>query len=129
MLDKLFGSTGFQATTHALDASALRHEVLANNLANINTPGYKRQEVRFEEKLSSLLAQQRNPTIAAAAPSLASLKPEVVTVSNTTTRADGNNVDPEVENMAVAINELRFGVLAQSAAGYFTNLKSVISGR
>jgi flagellar basal-body rod protein FlgB len=127
MLDKLFGGTAYQAVNRALDAAALRHEVIANNLANINTPGYKRQEVRFEEQLSAALAQGASGSAVTSLP--ANLKPEVVTVANTSLRADGNNVDPEAENVALATNTLRFEMLAQSTAGYFASLKSVINGR
>ncbi len=129
MLDKLFGDTTFLATTRALDAAALRHEVIANNLANINTPGYKRQDVRFEDQLAAALAREHDPSTAATAPSLATLRPEVVTVANTSMRADGNNVDPEAENVALATNTLRYEMLAQSMAGNFASLKSVINGR
>jgi flagellar basal-body rod protein FlgB len=129
MLDRLFGDATFQATTHALDAATLRHEVIANNLANINTPGYKRQEVSFEDQLSAALAKGRGLSDTEAASAVAAVKPEVTTAASITMRADGNNVDPEAENVALATNELRFDMLAQQVSGYFSTLKSVINGK
>ncbi len=129
MLQKLFGNTTLLATTGALDAAALRHEAIANNLANINTPGYKRQDVNFEERLATVLAQSNGSTNEAVRSTVAGLKPQVITVAGTTERADGNNVDPEAENVALSKNTLRYEVLTQSVAGNFAALKSVINGR
>ena len=61
MFDKLFGGDIFVASTRALDAYALRHQTISNNLANINTPGYKRQEVRFEDQLAGALLPAMQP--------------------------------------------------------------------
>ena len=58
MLDRLFGGDTFVASTRALDAYALRHQAISNNLANINTPGYKRQTVRFEDQLAGALCRK-----------------------------------------------------------------------
>ena len=129
MLDRIFGGDSFVATTHALNASALRHQVISNNLANVNTPGFKRQEVVFEDRLSRALEQQKQPGGRAISESVAGIRPDVITVNDTGSRADGNNVDIEEENVKMAINTLRFETLSQSLGGYFSGLKSVISGR
>ena len=55
--------------------------------------------------------------------------PSVVTINTTSERADGNNVNMEMENVNLAINTLRFEVLSQSLGGYFGGLKTVINGR
>jgi flagellar basal-body rod protein FlgB len=129
MLQKLFGDTTFLATSGALDAAALRHEALANNLANINTPGYKRQDVNFEESLAAALTQTNGASNEATRSAVANLKPQVITVASTSERPDGNNVDPEAENIAVGKNMLRYEMLAQSMGGSFAALKMVINGR
>jgi flagellar basal-body rod protein FlgB len=128
MLDKLFGGDGFVAITHALDAASLRHQVIANNLANVNTPGYKRQEVQFETQLSQALAQRDNPCAAATTP-LSAIQPQIVTVGSTSQRSDGNNVDMETEMTNLAANSLDYQVLSQSITGYFMDLKAVIKGQ
>ncbi|HZP81733.1 MAG TPA: flagellar basal body rod protein FlgB [Chthonomonadaceae bacterium] len=128
MLDRLFGGDTFVATTRALDAAALRHQVIANNLANVNTPGYKRQEVQFEAQLARALAQRDNPCVRACTP-ISAIKPQVVTINTTSMRNDGNNVDMETEMVQLAANTLTFEALSDRIAGYFSGLKAVINGR
>ncbi len=128
MIDRIFGGDAFVAQTRALDASSLRQEMIANNLANVNTPGFKRQDVAFESKLSRALSERRLGT-SAGPNAVDSVKPEIVTQSNTSMRADGNNVDMETENVNAAINTLRYEALSQMVGGYFGGLKAVISGR
>ncbi len=128
MLDRIFGGDGFVAQTRALDASSLRQELIANNLANVNTPGFKRQDVAFEAKLSRALADRRAGA-SAGAHSVESVRPEIVTQSGASLRADGNNVDMESENVNAAINTLRYEALSQMVGGYFGGLKAVINGR
>lgn len=124
MLDRLFGGDTYASTTRALDAAALRQQVISHNLANANTPGFKRQEVQFENELSRAIAQHDNPC----APRITSISPRVVTVSDTSERADGNNVNLESESIALAINALKFEALSQSVAGTFRALKLAIKG-
>jgi len=95
MLDKLFGGDTFVAATHALDAATLRHEVYSNNLANFNTPGYKRHDVSFENKLSAALATSNQPYGISGTSAVSEVEASVMTVNTTSTRTDGNNVDPE----------------------------------
>src|SRR5690242_17475940 len=118
MLDRIFGGDAFVAQTRALDASSLRQELIANNLANVNTPGFKRQDVAFEAKLSRALSQSRLRGPGASSP-VEGVRPEIVTQSTTSQRADGNNVDMESENVNAAINTLRYEALSQMVGGYF----------
>ncbi len=127
MLDRIFGGDSFVAQTRALDASALRHQAIANNLANVNTPGFKRQDVAFEGKLSRALAARRAG--ASGADLVDEIRPEIITQSNNSQRADGNNVDMESENVNAAINSLRYEALTTMVGGYFSGLKAVITGR
>lgn len=129
MLERIFGSDALVAANQALNASALRQQVIANNLANINTPGYRRQVVHFESSLQAALAHRDNPLAAPFAPSLSSVTPEVATVSSTSERTDGNNVDPEAENVALAQNAIKYDALVELTAVQFTNLKTAILGR
>ncbi|HLI48323.1 MAG TPA: flagellar basal body rod protein FlgB [Chthonomonas sp.] len=129
MLDMLFGGDAFQAATAALNAAALRQQVIANNLANVNTPGYKRQAVSFESALQSALEIRHTPFAALDPHPISSIQPTVYTVNTTTDRTDGNNVDPESESVALAMNAIRYDALATAVSLQFTNLKTVINGR
>ena len=128
MFDKLFGGAEFIGSTRALDAYALRHQAISNNLANINTPGYKRQVVNFEEQLAGALSSDHKGSPSALA-AIARLKPSISTVSNTSERGDGNNVNVEIEQSAIAVNEIQFATLAQQVGGYFKGLELVINAK
>lgn len=129
MIEKLFGGDNFIAQTRALDAAAMRHQASANNLANANTANFKRQEVLFEGRLSSALTRGKDRNGMSLGESVANVRPQIVTMNTTSTRADGNNVDMEAENVNMAMNTLKFEAITQSVAGYFSALKSVINGR
>lgn len=124
MFDRIFGGDRFQAQTRAIDATSLRHQVIAHNLANANTPNYKRQDVLFEAQLSQAIAQDSR----SGSHACGKVRPEIVTVNTTSTRLDGNNVDLEAESVALAENTLRYEVLTQNVGGYFGALKGVING-
>jgi len=128
MLDRIFGGDGFVAQTHALDAASLRQQAIAHNLANVNTPGYKRQDVTFESQLSHALLEHRTARDVDEG-AVERVRPQVVTPTTASMRADGNNVDMEAENVNSAINTLKYEALTQMVGGYFTGLKAAISGR
>lgn len=129
MIERLFGGDAFLANVRALDAAALRQETIAHNLANANTPNFKRQEVLFEDRLARALDRKNDPCNRGLAEPVSAIRPQVVTVNTTSARADGNNVDMELENVNLATNNVRFGLLAQSVGGYFGKLNLVINGR
>jgi flagellar basal-body rod protein FlgB len=128
MLERLFGGDRLQALYRALDTAAVRHQTIAHNLANANTPGYKRQIVQFETELSRALDRSRKTVCRPGESPVAQVRPRIVTLNNTSTRTDGNNVNLETEGVEMAINTFRYAVFAQSVGGYFDSLKSVISG-
>lgn len=129
MLDRLFGGENYLIATRALDTAALRHAVSAHNLANVDTPGYKRQEVLFEDALRQARGRSSDPCGAASCPPVAGVRPRVVTVRDTSERQDGNNVNMEIEGVNMAINALRFDLLASQVGSYLSGLKAVIAGR
>lgn len=57
--DFLFSKTSLPAVKKSLDAAMLRSRVIANNIANVNTPGYQRVEVNFEDELRTALDNTR----------------------------------------------------------------------
>jgi flagellar basal-body rod protein FlgB len=81
-----------------LSASSLRAKTIAGNLSNVNTPGFTRKVVRFEEQLAAALGRADGDVSAA----LARVRPEVVADATSPAGADGNNVTMELE-----VNELR----------------------
>lgn len=110
---------GLGVLAQVLDASALRHRVIAQNVANVNTPGYKRLEVAFEADLAKALA---SPT------GTAPVKPRVVNVDGPE-RVDGNTVDIDAEMNALSKNALLYQAAAQIMASRVATLRSAITGR
>ncbi len=129
MLNSIFGNADFQALTGGLNASSMREQVIANNLANANTPGYKRQTVSFESSLDAALKQNANTMFAVPQAPISSIQPKVITDSTTSTRTDGNNVDPDVENADLATNTIHYETIAQSATNYFKDVMTAVLGR
>ena len=98
----------------SLDATELRGRTIANNIANVNTPGYKRKYVSFEETLDSIKGQPRI---------------EVKQDNSTSVRTDGNNIDLENEKVNQAANTLMYNSLISITNTKLQIAKSVITGR
>lgn len=121
------GSYTYELIKRALDASDLRGKAIANNIANINTKGYKRINVTFEETLSNVTEDFKtkgNTKISKSEIGSISLKRD----NSTSMRADGNNVDLEVEKTNQAANTLMYNALVSKANGKLSMQKYVISG-
>ncbi|MBC7528206.1 MAG: flagellar basal body rod protein FlgB [Chthonomonadaceae bacterium] len=127
MLDRLFGGDRYAAQTHALDAASLRHQAISNNLANVETPHYKRQEVRFEEQLAQALDNKSKFGMGRKG-EIGNVRATITRIGDTTSRTDGNNVTMELEAAHLAENEMKYSVLTQSLGGYYSALKGVING-
>lgn len=114
ILNKLFGPST-RNMQRAMDRVSQRQAVLAGNLANINTPGYKRRDVDFAIELEK-----------AGSPFRPGSGPGAVRTDPGAIRVDGNGVDLEAEVFAIAETELRYQALTQMARGYFRGLRNVI---
>jgi flagellar basal-body rod protein FlgB len=105
-----------------LDVAAMRQDVVAQNVANVNTPGYAIMEVNFEDKLREALSssdwRER----------LSSVNPEVITTDKAAERADGNNVDVDLEMARLQKNGLYFQAYTQMLANELAQFRSAISG-
>ena len=115
----------------AADAAWLRNDAIANNIANIDTPGYKRQDISFETELERALGHRRYLSMDAKVSRLTrlELKPRTYTdYQNYSYRMDGNNVDVDVENVMLAENQLKYNGLMTSINAEFQNLQSAMRG-
>ncbi|MEW6073133.1 MAG: flagellar basal body rod protein FlgB [Planctomycetota bacterium] len=110
-----------QLLTRLLSAAELRMRVLSSNLANSNTPGYKRQTVEFESLLREAMGR--------GAPDLGAVVPRVRTDVETPCRPDGNNVTLEAELNAIRENRLLYETYAAMLSGQFSLLDLAIRGR
>ena len=123
----LFSSINIAAT--GLSAERLRTDVISNNIANVDTPGYKRQDVAFESVLQKALGNNRYQSTDAKVAAAKSKNLGVRTYtdySDYSYRLDGNNVDIENENVMLAENQLKYQGLLTSITQEFTNLQTVM---
>lgn len=108
-------------------ASSKRHEVISNNIANNDTPNYKRQDVNFESVLNGAIHNSSTLDEAVRNIDLNTLTPNVYTDGGSLSyRLDGNNVDIETENAYLAENQLRYYTLIDSISQEFTRLQTVL---
>ena len=101
----------------AADAAWLRNEAIANNIANVDTPNYKRQDVDFESVLAKELGRNRFVKMDQKVDGLKTSRLNVGTytdASGFSYRLDGNNVDIENENVYLAQNQLKYQGLINS---------------
>ncbi len=114
-----------------------RFRVVAQNLANMNTPGYKRREVTFEDQLREFLGTERkrmplkitNPRHMSNIPlKLDDVKPKVRRDYYGAYRNDGNNVDPEIEMAKLAEARMEYQALMRFLSKRITMLKGVMTG-
>lgn len=123
----------------AIKAAGLRHQVIANNIANVNVPGFQASEVTFEEQLQEAMSGQApevglqgltmdprhipiNPSGRVTVP----VEPKVQLSTNGVMRQDGNNVDIEAETAKLAANQLWYQALVRSVEDEFTRLRTAI---
>ncbi|GIV15894.1 MAG: flagellar basal body rod protein FlgB [Armatimonadota bacterium] len=128
-MDKLFGGH-YPLLKQALYACALRQEAIAHNIANVNTPGYRRVDVSFEEFLR---AAQQTPLRTTdqrhfVLPPAPLANPQVTPDENAPMRPDGNTVDIDDEMAQLAENQIRFQALSQLITGRYQSLRTVITG-
>ena len=113
----------------AADASWLRNEVISNNIANADTPGYKRQDVDFESQLSKALGKADATNMDSKVASLRRRELEPTTHSDFSEydyRLDENNVDIQLENVNLAKNQLKYNGLMTSVRMEFQNLMNAM---
>lgn len=115
----------------AADGAWKRNEVIANNIANVNTPNYKRKDVSFEAELQHALKASKYTSLDSKVSSLAQrlerVEPRVyVDSAEFAYRLDGNNVDIDTENVELASNQIKYNGIIQSIDDQFKNLKTVI---
>lgn len=131
----MIGSDAFNyinVLNKAAEASWTKNEILANNLANVDTPDYKRKDLNFESLLSEALGNPsvhtKNMDKKVANLNLSGLKPKVYTEYSTLSyRYDGNNVDVDVENAYLADNQIKYYTLLDSMTHEFNRLKMVLN--
>lgn len=117
----------------ALDAAWLRNDALSNNLANINTPGYKREDVDFDEILKNYLQNSsvdllktNSKHININGDTLESLEPRIDRETNISYRKDGNSVNIDTEMAELAKNQIKFNAITGQLNSQISRIKLAI---
>ena len=112
--------------TKAADASWKRETVISNNIANVNTPGYKRKDLNLTEELGRCKHESLDSKVSDV--DLSRLDPQIyVDSANYSYRMDGNNVDIDTENVELASEQIRYEGLIDCINSEFERMKAVIS--
>ncbi len=118
-MEKLFRPESLDLYAKMLDFAALRHKTIANNIANINTPGFRRSDVAFADELGRVL--ERKGLTGVKDVGFRRTQPDITAV-----RADGNNVNIDTEMAALAENALLYQVYSQLLARRFRQLQEIL---
>jgi flagellar basal-body rod protein FlgB len=133
------GSFGknLEIMTREMDVSALRQNVISNNIANADTPNFKRSVVNFESQLRRALDSERAPSF----PQLVTnprhipfdrpidwtqVRPRRILDYLTEAKNNGNNVDIEEEGMNALTNQLLYTTLAQAVTSEIQGVNIVL---
>ena len=111
-----------QLLTRLLDVAALRQDVIAQNVANVNTPGYRTMGVNFEDALKEAVTPDSKLRVA-------EVTPEVAPSGGGTESDDGNNVDFDLEIARLQKNAIYVQVYAQMLANDLAQFRSAIKGQ
>ena len=114
----------------AADAADSRNEILSNNIANVDTPNYKRKDVSFENYLEQALIgpESLDNRVADVNTHLSDFGGMTYTDHSTLSyRLDGNNVDIDTESAYLAENQIRYNALVEQIGQEFSRYKTVLS--
>ena len=126
MVDPIFQSDNYVLARKLLDAAVVRSEAIAANIANAETPGYRRVDVAadFGDQLKSRMAAGGFPA------AVAGLQPQIAADPNARTiRPDGNSVEIEHELIAMNRNAVDHQYLTEVITQNIKQLKMAITGR
>jgi len=125
MIEALFNQNNYVATKKMMDATVLRHEAISGNLANLETPNYKRVDVapNFSSELGRAMANGNTEDIANLQPSL------TVDTTAVASRRDGNTVQLETELLKLNQNSLSHTMESQLLTSSLLRLRMAITGR
>lgn len=114
----------------AADASWKRENIIANNIANVNTPGFKRSDVDFSTLLKQELGNFQSESLDEKMKRVDLRNLDVTAhkdFSEYSYRLDGNNVDIDTEQVELASEQIKYQALTSSISQEFARMKSVIS--
>ncbi len=137
MLEQIVGNKALDVMQRGMGAANLRQEVISHNIANVNTPNFKKSDVIFEDLLAKELdldatgrlkvvrTHDRHMPIAFRGRAAAKVELD----PSSSMRYDKNNVDIDVEMASLAKNSLYFNALARQVGAEFSRMRTVVAGQ
>jgi len=123
-----FSGVGLSLLQKSLDGLWTREQAISNNLANYETPNYKRQYVSFEEELIRQV-EGNSGTGLQTARAIQNSEIYLGQSENETQREDGNSVDVTYENIEMARTQINYDYSSTVLNDYFSRLRTVINGK
>lgn len=137
MLEQILNSSNFDYLPRAMTAANMRQEVIANNIANVNTPNYRKSVVEFEELLArEIYGEEPDRKLKLARthdkhlppePRNYRAEPKIFQDNTNIMRVDDNNVDIDIEMASLAKNQLYYNAIATQFGGHVTRMKNAIT--
>ena len=138
MIEQLVSSTNFDYLSRGMTAASIRQEVISHNVANVNTPNYRKTILEFEDLLAreiygdepedgTLQMVRTNDRHLPHKPLDYHAEPTMVEDLTTIMRVDDNNVDIDIEMATLAKNQLYFNALATQLGTYVTKVRNAIT--
>jgi len=125
---KLFSDT-ISTLENAINYSNIKQKVIAQNIANVDTPNYKAKDVTFKESLNNAIeAKKTDVRHIDFAGSNQTGNSTIVTKSSAAYNNSGNSVDVDKEMTELATNQIYYNALIDRISGKFTSLENVIKG-
>lgn len=139
----MFDTRAMSLLERTLDAYTLRQKVIANNIANVDTPGFKRSEVQFEQflqreldgrsgKSKSITGYRTDPRhfhIGSSSDGSKGSTAKIFTENSTSFNHNNNNVDIEYEMAMLAQNQLKYNLIIDRTNGFFKSMRTAIDRR
>ena len=119
----------FNISASGMTAERFRFDTIAQNIANVDTPGYKRKDLDFESQLQQQLKHYKYTNLdeKVKKTDLSKLKANIYTdLSNYSYRLDGNNVDIDTENVELASEQIKYEALTNSINAEFTRMRQAM---
>ena len=137
MLEQILNSSDFNYLPRAMTAATIRHEVIANNIANVNTPNYRKSVVEFEDLLArELYGEEPDGKLRMTRthdkhlpfkPLDFHATPTIIQDNTTIMRTDDNNVDIDIEMASMAKNQLYYNTIVTELSSHVARVKNAIT--
>lgn len=132
----IFSMSNIDKLSYGMDTASVKNNVIAENIANVDTPTYKASKLEFNEVMGDFLGTGKKLPLAQthakhfSTGGFSGVPADYVRFQNNPSlRNDGNDVNLDYEMSEMAANSVLFQELSQLTAGAFTKLKTAIQGR